>query len=214
MSLKVLLVNDVEKLGFFGDVIEVKEGYARNYLLPQGLGIIPTKENLRSLEEEKQKRAELRKSLRKQLEDVTEALEGAEVVIAATTNEQGHLFGSVGSAEIAANLREQGLLSDKPSEDKTHTIAFEEGLLKVADEVVKIDERIKQVGTSQATVKLADDLSVKINVVVVSENHNIVSVETESSKPAEADKSDDQDSEQQQPENSENNKQFEAEKQS
>jgi large subunit ribosomal protein L9 len=214
MSVKVLLVNDIEKLGFFGDVIEVKEGYARNYLLPQGLAIIPTEGNLRSLEEEKQKRAELRKSLRKQLEDSAEALEGAEVVVAATTNEQGHLFGSVGPAEIATNLREQGLLADKPSEDKTHAIAFEEGLLKVADEVIKLDERIKQVGTSQATVKLADDLSVAINVVVVSENHNIVSVETENSEPGEANKSDDQDSQQEQVENSENDKQSEAEEQS
>jgi large subunit ribosomal protein L9 len=95
-AVKVLLCEDVKELGWLGDVIEVSTGYARNYLLPQGLAIVPTKGNLRSLAKEAAERAEQRK------------LERAEAVVAAKANEQGVLFGSVGAQEIAENLRAQG----------------------------------------------------------------------------------------------------------
>jgi len=196
MSIKVLLVNDVERLGFFGDVVEVAGGYARNYLLPQGMAIIPTEANLKSLEEEKQKRAEQRKGESKQLEEAAAALEGAEAVVAATTNELGHLFGSVGPSEIAVNLREQGLLADKPSEDKAHLIVFEDGRLRVADDVIKLEERIKQVGTTQAKVKFTDELVTTIKVVVVSENYQIASFATEEDEQVESKPEDTQSSEQ------------------
>jgi len=196
MSIKVLLVNDVEKLGYFGDVVEVAGGYARNYLLPQGMAIIPTEANLKSLEEEKQKRAQKRKTERIQLEEAIAAIENAEAVIAATTNEQGHLFGSVGPSEIAANLREQGLLAEKPSEDKAHLIVFEDGRLRVADDVIKLEEKIKQVGTTQAKVKFADELVANIKVVVVSENYQIASLETEDGEQAESEPTDAESSEQ------------------
>ena len=106
--MKVLLCQDVEKLGWLGDVIEVKNGYARNYLLPYGIATVPTDGNIRSLAEAKGKKAEERKLAHVQLERAAEAVEGAEAVIASKANEQGHLFGSVGAPEIAGNLREQG----------------------------------------------------------------------------------------------------------
>jgi len=145
--MKVLLVADVEKLGWLGDVVQVSTGHARNYLLPQGLAVVPTKENLRSLAEEKKKRAGQRIQARTKLEETAAAVEAAEAVIAAKANEQGHLFGSVGGRQIAENLREQGF--------------------EVADEVVQLPEHIKQVGTSQVRLKFADDLTATITVVVV-----------------------------------------------
>ena len=148
--MKVLLVSDIDKVGWVGDVVEVKTGYARNYLLPQGLATMPTEANLRALAEEKAKRAEQRIRHRKRLEAAAEAVEGAEVVIAAKANEQGHLFGSVGAGEIAGNLREQGF--------------------EVADEVVKLPENIKQVGTSTVELKFSDDLRAAITATVVRES--------------------------------------------
>lgn len=158
--MKVLLVVDVQKdhagstglttakmLGWLGDVVEVNEGYARNYLLPQRLAVLPTEANLKSIVEEKAKRAEHRIVERKRLETAAQAVEGAEAVVAAKANEQGHLFGSVGAREIAANLREQGF--------------------EIADEVVQLPENIKQVGTSQITLKFSEDLTATVNVVVV-----------------------------------------------
>jgi len=169
-GVKVLLCEDVKELGWFGDVVEVSIGYARNYLLPQGLATMPTKSNLRSLAKEAAKRTEQRKLERERLEEAAAAVEGAEAVVAAKANEQGVLFGSVGAGEIAENLRAQGF--------------------KVADEMVQLPEHIKQIGTHQVTIKLDKDLTAAVNVVVVAE-----SVTGESTKPEDESKPDDQQSE-------------------
>ena len=145
--MKVLLTVDVERLGLFGDVLDVSSGYARNFLLPGRLAVLPTEENLKSLAEEKAKRAEQRLHDHKRLEEAAAAVEGAEAVVAAKANEQGHLFGSVTARDIAANLREQGF--------------------EVADEVVKLTEHIKQVGTSEVQLAFTEDLNANVQVVVV-----------------------------------------------
>lgn len=147
--MKVLLCEDVRELGWLGDVIEVSTGYARNYLLPQGLAIVPTEGNLRSLAKEAAKRAEHRKMQREQLEKAVAAVEGAEAVVAGKANEQGVLFGSIGPRDVAENLRAQGFA--------------------VADEMVHLSEHIKEVGTHSVTIKFDKDLKTKINVVVVAE---------------------------------------------
>ncbi len=150
--MKVLLCEDIQKLGWLGDVIEVNIGYARNYLLPQGLVKVATEASIRAIAEEKAKRAEQRIHDSKRLEDAAKAAEGAEAVVAAKANEQGHLFGSVTERQIAANLREQGF--------------------EVADEVVQLPEHIKQVGTHAVTLKFTDDVTVTVNVVVVPEQES------------------------------------------
>ncbi|MEK7993050.1 MAG: 50S ribosomal protein L9, partial [Planctomycetota bacterium] len=106
--MKILLCEDIQKLGWLGDVVEVSEGYARNYLLPQGLAKAATEASIRAIAEEKAKRAELRKLEGTRRQDAAKAVEGAEAVVAAKANEQGHLFGSVTAHQIAANLRSQG----------------------------------------------------------------------------------------------------------
>ncbi len=145
--MKILLCEDVSELGWLGDVVEVSTGYARNYLLPQGLAIVPTEANLRALAKEKAGRAEQRKVAEERLAEVAAAVEGAEVVVAAKANEQGVLFGSVGPREIAANLREQGF--------------------EVGDDVVKLPEHIKEVGTHSVRLKFAKELTATVSVVVV-----------------------------------------------
>ena len=154
--MKVLLCEDVDRLGWLGDVVEVKDGYARNYLLPQGLAKAPTEANLKSLAEEKEKRAEQRMQQRKLLERMCEAIKGAEAVVAAKANEVGHLFGSVTNRDIAANLREQGF--------------------EVADEMVRLDEHIKEVGTSTVTLRFAEDLKATVSVVVVNLGQSVEEV--------------------------------------
>ncbi len=146
-GVKVLLCQDVKSLGWLGDVVEVKTGYARNYLLPQGLAKPATEGNLRAIAKEKARRAGQRISQRKRLEEAAAAVEGAEAVVAARANEQGVLFGSVSAAEIAANLRQLGF--------------------EVADGVVQLPEHIKQVGTHTVTLKFADDLTATVSVIIV-----------------------------------------------
>lgn len=147
--MKVLLCEDIEKLGWFGDVVEVNNGYARNYLLPQGLAKVVTEDSIRALAEEKAKRSEQRIQDSKRLEGAAQAVEGAEAVVAAKANEQGHLYGSVTAEQIATNLREQGF--------------------QVANEIVQLPEHIKQVGTHTITLKFADNLKATVNLVVVPE---------------------------------------------
>lgn len=151
-GVKVLLCEDVKELGWFGDVVEVSIGYARNYLLPQGLATMPTKSNLRSLAKEATKRTEQRKLERERLEEAATAVEGAEAVVAAKANEQGVLFGSVGAQEIAENLRAQGF--------------------RVADEMVQLAEHIKQVGTHKVTLRFDKDLTATVNVTIVAEQED------------------------------------------
>jgi len=146
--MKILLLSDIDNLGWLGDIVEVKDGYARNYLVPQGLGTIPTDANIKSIAKEKVKRAEQRIAELNRLRKAAEAVEGAEAVIAAKCNQQGHLFGSVSPAEIADNLRQQGF--------------------EVADEVVKLSEHIKEIGTyPNVTLKFNAEVKVKVTVVVV-----------------------------------------------
>lgn len=147
--MKVLLCEDIQKLGWLGDVVEVNEGYARNYLLPQKLAKPATEASIRAIAEEKAKRAELRKLEGKRREEAAKAVDGAEAVLAARANEQGHLFGSVTAHDIAANLRLQGF--------------------EVTDEVVQLHEHIKQVGAHTVTLHFGPEVTATIKVVVVPE---------------------------------------------
>lgn len=147
--MKVLLCQDVDRLGWLGDVVEVKNGYARNYLLPYGIATVPSEGNIRSLADAKAKKAVERKLAFGQLERAAKAVEGAEAVIASKANELGHLFGSVSDHDIAENLREQGF--------------------EIADNMVKFSDGhpIKDVGTQELTIKLAAELTATVTVVVV-----------------------------------------------
>jgi large subunit ribosomal protein L9 len=147
--MKILLCEDIDKLGWLGDVVEVAEGYARNYLLPQRLATQATEANIRAIAEEKAERTEQRKLDGKRLEVAAKAVEGAEAVVAAKANEQGHLFGSVTAREIAANLREQGF--------------------EITDNIVQLPEHIKEVGTHTVTLRFSEELTTTVNVVVVAE---------------------------------------------
>jgi len=149
MTMKVLLCEDVKKLGWLGDIVDVPEGYARNYLLPQRLAKVATEANVKSLAQEKAKRSEQRLQERRRLEKAAQAVNGAEAVVAAKANEQGVLFGSISDSMIAANLRSQGF--------------------EVADEIVKLLEHIKELGTHEVTLKFADDVTATVRVVVVPE---------------------------------------------
>ena len=158
--MKVLLCQDVEKLGWLGDIVEVTEGFARNYLLPQRLAIAATDVNIKALAEEKAKRAEQRQLDQQRIVRAAKAVDGAQVIIAAKANELGHLFGSVTGGDIAANLRGQGF--------------------EVNDDVVKLPEHIKEVGTYDITLKYTTDVTASVKVVVVSQDETVEASEQNS----------------------------------
>jgi large subunit ribosomal protein L9 len=157
--MKVLLCEDIKRLGWLGDVVDVNQGYARNYLIPQGLARVATEANIRSIAKEKAKRAEQRLKERARFEKAAEAVDGAEAVLAARANEQGVLFGSIAERQIAANLRAQGF--------------------EVADEVVRLSEHIKHVGAHDVALRFAEGLTVTVRVVVVPEQVEATETEDE-----------------------------------
>ena len=108
-----MLTEDVTYLGKQGDVVEVRPGYARNYLIPRGLGTMPTEHNLRLLDRFKIRVKQAREARIADLRAMAEQISKmAGITIEANANEQGHLYGSVGEAEISKGLRAKGLPID------------------------------------------------------------------------------------------------------
>ena len=110
--MKVLLRRNVSQLGHIGEVVEVKPGYARNYLLPYGLAVEPTEMNLKAIEAQKQAYLEELAKKREELEARAALVADKEVTIAARANEEGVLYGSVGPAQIVAAGFDPAVVSD------------------------------------------------------------------------------------------------------
>jgi large subunit ribosomal protein L9 len=149
--MKVILKEAVENLGDSGDVISVKPGYARNFLLPQGLAYEASEGNLRRIEEER-KQAEER-SRRDYLEGRRRAsqLEGVSLTFLARASDEGKLFGSISSNDVAERLN-QGELD-----------------FQVERRQVDLEEPLKEVGVYQVLIQLHTEVEVPVEVQVVRE---------------------------------------------
>ena len=145
--MKVLLRQDVPNLGLVGDTVEVGEGYARNFLLPQNLAVKPTPGNLKRLAEEKVARELAEKQRVEVLKAVAVKLTGLSLTIKAKANELGHLFGSVTEANIAEALAAEGY--------------------KVAPSQVALAAPIRTLDKFRVPIKLADGVEAEIDVWVV-----------------------------------------------
>src|SRR5467141_619724 len=109
-GMQLVLTEDVANLGKQGDLIEVKAGYGRNYLLPNGLATIPTAHNLRLLDRYKQRVQQVREAKIADLRVLAEQIQRVpHITIEAHANEEGHLYGSVGAPEISKSLKSQNL---------------------------------------------------------------------------------------------------------
>lgn len=145
--MELLLKQNIEHLGRIGDVVKVKSGYARNYLLPRGLAVAVTKANVAEIERaralalvEEQKRVAGMKELATKLAEVSVTIEGR-------ANAEGHLFGSVTTAQIAASLREKGVV--------------------VEDKQVRLENPLKEIGVYDVLVQLHVGVEATIKVWVV-----------------------------------------------
>jgi len=113
--MKVLLRRNVSKLGKIGELVEVKDGYARNYLLPHRLAVEPTKGNLKAVESEKAAYLAEMAARKSEFEARAAQLQGKEVTISARANEEGSLYGSIGPAQIVAALAGEKMFVDEES---------------------------------------------------------------------------------------------------
>jgi len=106
--MEVILREDIEKLGSRGEVVKVAPGYARNFLVPQGLAVEPTPGNLKKVEARKKEIEKIERERREQQAVLVKRLEGVEVTLERRANEQGHLYGAVSATEIAKALQAVG----------------------------------------------------------------------------------------------------------
>jgi large subunit ribosomal protein L9 len=162
MAIEVLLRKSIESLGRVGEVVRVRPGYARNFLLPHGLAVAPTKENLRLVEKDKVVEAAHEAERAKQRAELLAKLTAAVVTIEAKSNPEGHLFGSVGAKQVADGLVAQGF-------------AVEERNVRL--------EPVKQLGEFEVVVHLAADAETKIKLWVVDE---VTKTATKGQEPAQA----------------------------
>lgn len=147
-GMQLLLTDDVAHLGKQGDLVEVKHGFGRNYLLPQGLATIPTQHNLKLLELHKKRVGLARESKIADLKAMVEQiLRVPQLTIEANANEEGHLYGSVGEPDISKTLKGKNL--------------------KVEPEMVKLEGMIKQCGLYEVDINLGYEITAKIKVMVV-----------------------------------------------
>ncbi len=147
--MKLLLTRDIRNLGMIGDVVDVKQGFARNYLIPQRLAVEPTRANMKAIEEARVKAAEVRALRAEQMRAAAERLSGTEITIKAAANAEGVLYGSVGPREIAAALRHEG-----------HTVETAQVLLHTP---------IRHLDNVSVPVEFTEDLTVEVKVWVVRE---------------------------------------------
>ncbi len=145
--MRVILLEDVPKLGKKGDVVNVKDGYARNYLIPRKLAVTATDEEVERLKEEALKMKEKEERKKKALLELKERLIGKELVLKARAGEKGKLFGSITASEIAeAMVKSFGVSVDKKS--------------------IELDAPIKEVGEHLVRFKLGMGVDVEVKVRV------------------------------------------------
>lgn len=107
-GVQLLLIQSVDHLGKQGDVVEVKAGYAKNFLIPQGLATLATDHHRRMVEKHRAKLLEIEKQRLSSLRSLADAVSKQSITIEANANDEGHLYGSVGAQDIAAALKQTG----------------------------------------------------------------------------------------------------------
>jgi len=147
-NLKLVLTEDVQYLGKQGEVVEVRPGYARNYLIPRGLGAVPSQHNLNLLERYKIRIRQAREARMADLKAMAEQIQKmAGITVEAMANDEGHLYGSVGPAEISKGLRGKNLPVDA--------------------EMVRLDDPIKETGLFAVKLNLGFDIETEVKVAVI-----------------------------------------------
>jgi large subunit ribosomal protein L9 len=145
--MKVILTEEIRGLGTRGDVVNVKDGYARNYLFPKNLAREATPGNLKSIEQERKKWALLAQEEKEVAKKSAEAVQGMKITVQKRVGENGQLFGSVTANEIADALEAKGIAVDKRR--------------------IELGHPIKSLGTHDVEVRLHREVNAHIQVEVI-----------------------------------------------
>ncbi len=147
--MQVILVEDVHKLGYKNDVVTVKNGYGRNFLIPQGLAKMATPSAMKQLEEEIRQQKAKEAQVIADATSIREQLEGKVITIGTKAGSNGKIFGSVTTIQISAALKDQGVDVDRKK--------------------ISIDNEIKELGKYTATLRLHREVEFPVELDVVEE---------------------------------------------
>ena len=149
--MQIILIQDVKNLGYKNDIVNVKPGYARNYLIPQGMAILATESARKVLAENMRQQAYKQEKIKKEAQDIATLLEGLTLRIPAKAAATGKIFGSVNNVQIANAIKEaNGIEIDRK-------------------QIMIDDDTIKEVGNYTAKIRLHKEVSVDINFEVFAE---------------------------------------------
>ena len=148
--MEIILLQDVQKLGQKDDIVTVKNGYATNFLIPQGYAVAATPSAKKMHAENLKQRAHKEEKIKAEAEALAAKMEGLKLTIGAKTSSSGKIYGSVNTIQIAEALKEQGFDIDRRA-------------------ITIVDDQIKEVGSFKANVKLHRDVKVDIDFDVVAE---------------------------------------------
>ncbi len=146
-GVELLLIQTVEHLGKHGDVVEVKPGFANNYLIPNGLATLATDHHKRMVDKHKEKLEQIARAKLQAHEEIARQIEKLSLAIEANVNEEGHLYGSVGTAEIVDALRKNDFT--------------------IAPEQIRMDGVLKELGLYTVNVRLHPEITADLKVWVV-----------------------------------------------
>ena len=145
--MEVILIENIEKLGKVGDVVKVKDGYARNYLIPKKKVLRANKENLKVFDEKKSAIEAEEKKRKKKSEEIAKKIKNLEIIIIRNASENGQLYGSVTSKDIVKEI----LLLNK---------------IELLNEQINLKKTLKSIGVYEVEISVYTDLKIKILVVV------------------------------------------------
>lgn len=162
----VILTENVKNLGTIGEVVKVKPGYGRNFLVPQGLAVEASEAKLKEVEHHKRQLNRKAEKLSQEAADVKARIEAVECTFVHKASEEGKLFGSVTSMEIAESLASQGIEIDRRK--------------------ILLEQPIKELGEHSVDIKLNAGVNAIVKINVVSEDAQPVSADVPAETPADA----------------------------
>ena len=147
--MEVILIQDVANLGYKNDIVKVKDGYGRNYLIPNKMAVIANESNRKQLAENLKQQAHKMAKLLADAQALAEKLANTVVTLSAKANEDGKIFGTITTAQVSEALAAQGIEVDK--------------------KIITIEEAVKTLGEATATAKLHREVKAEIKLNVVAE---------------------------------------------
>ncbi|MDR2146294.1 MAG: 50S ribosomal protein L9 [Tannerella sp.] len=149
--MKLILKEDIANLGYKDEIVSVKDGYGRNFLIPTGKAVIASEPAKKVLAENLRQRAHKLEKIKKDAQDIAARLDGVSLVIGAKTSSTGTIFGSVSNIQVAEELAKRGFEIDR--------------------KIIYIKDSVKEVGNYKAQVRLHKEVAVEIPFEVISENN-------------------------------------------